>query len=125
MAFYIKLENEDAGFDPYVNGKALARLGEDLEMMAERAGVPPLMSFFSASREDLGEFLDEEEMGAVTLPPEQWFSAETGLKTVRALWTEAGNAPEFEPVKSDLREFERVLQQAQAKGIRWHLAIDS
>lgn len=124
MALYIVLENKAPGFDPFVNGKALGRSEKQLAEMAARLGVRPLMEFFSVNPDEAGEFLESEGVSDVEIPGEQWFSPEDGLRTVQALLGQVENVPGLEGVKADLLEFEGVLRQAQAKGIKWHLAVD-
>ncbi len=127
LAWYVALEREIPGFDPFVNGKFIAKAGDQLDAIAKSAGVTPLMDFFSASPETL-ESLPEEagEDTLVGAPSEQWFSADEGLKTVRVLLqaTSDGKLTSSDKIASDLRELEAVLEKARAHGVRWHLAID-
>jgi len=124
MALYIVLENKAPGFDPFVNGKALGHSENRLAEIAGRLGVRPLMEFFSINPDESREFLNSEGLSDIEVPEEQWFSAEDGLHTVQTILGEVENITDLEAVKADLLEFESVLQQAQAKGIRWHLAVD-
>jgi hypothetical protein len=59
-----------------------------LDALAEEEGVQPLMDFFIASPEELAGFVKDQGMDlrvkVSKLAPE-WFSADEGLKTVRAL----------------------------------------
>jgi hypothetical protein len=130
VALYIVLERKVEGFDHAVNGKALGRAGSALDRLAESAGVQPLMQFFSASPQESaaiteGEGIDIESTG-IRLPPERWFPAEDGLKTVRALIQEAtkGNIDRADRIVDDLKEFQNILETAKANGIGWHLAVD-
>ena len=125
-ALYIVPEREIPGFDHSVNGKALAG-SEQLDELAERAGVKPLMAFFSQDPEEAEGFLEAEgiEMPPGGLPDEQWFSPEEGLATVRALLQHLGTAvPDAPAIAADLRGFESVLSRLATKGLRWHLAVD-
>lgn len=117
-ALYIVLEKQIPGLDTMVDGKTLSREEEPLAELATRLGVRPLMEFFSMNAEDAAEFLGEEATA------EQWFPAEEGLKTVRALLGQVEKAPELKAAREDLVGFERVLGAAQKNGVRWHLAID-
>ena len=130
VAFYIVLERKIPGLDHSVNGKALGRAGEVLDTLAQEAGAQPLMDFFSASpeelaglAEDLGMDLKEE---ATKLAPVKWFSANEGLKTVRALAraVDNGKTEHAEAILDDLKEFNKVLEVAADNGVGWHLAID-
>ena len=56
---------------------------------------------------------------------EKWFGAEDGLCTVNALLENLGGFKgDGDKVEAELQEFVCVLQLAQSKDIRWHLAID-
>src|SRR5690606_33731657 len=86
VALYIVPERDVPGLDVFVNGKALG-LSSHLDRLAERAGVRPLMQFFSLSPEEAHGFFEEEgaEPPAEGFPPEEWYPAEEGLATVLGL----------------------------------------
>ena len=58
------------------------------------------------------------------LPPEQWFPAADGLKTIRALAEHVGanlnNFKQPNPILRDLKAAEAVLAAAEAAGVRFH-----
>ena len=63
------------------------------------------------------------------LPPEQWFTAAEGLKTVRGLatWVNA-NLNDFKqpnPILRDLKAVEALLIAAEAAGVRFHFSKKS
>jgi hypothetical protein len=130
-SMYIVVEGEDPGFDIFVNGQALARHEDALEKLAERVSVRPLLEFFSADENSMALLLEEgagDPEWAKTLPPPQWFSAQSGLETICALIdylkdarTEFGS--ETIAVLSELQEFERVLQKTAARNLKWQLAV--
>jgi hypothetical protein len=128
-ALYIVLDRKIPGADTFVNGKSLAKHKDELETMAKRLGVRPLMSFFSMSNEELASL---EEEYAIDLnktksrTAEAWFAAEEGLGTVNALLENLSGSKlkDVARVETDLREFVGVLELAKANGIRWHLAVD-
>jgi len=76
------------------------------------------------SPDDVAEFVDPADIGPEH--EERWHSPEVGLATVRALLKHGGTTPEGLPdgVQEDLTEFERVLSNAQERGLRWHIAVD-
>jgi hypothetical protein len=123
-ALYIVLERQVPGLDTMIDGKMLSKAEKPLAEAATRLGVRPLMEFFSMSPEEAGDFLEVEGLDDVTVPAEQWFPAEDGLRTVQAFLGELGNSSELRNAKEDLLGFERVLKEAQKNGIRWHLAVD-
>lgn len=124
-ALYIVLETEIPGLDTMVDGKMLSRAEERLADAATRRGVRPLMEFFSMNPEEAGGFLEGEGLeGVVEVPAEQWFLPEEGLRTVQALLGEAEASPELSEALQDLQGFQRILQEAEKNGVRWHLAVD-
>ena len=88
-ALYIALETTASAVDNVVDGKALSRAEGELASLARRLGVRPLMEFFSMSPDeyeaDVAQF--NPLAGIEQVPPfqEDWFTAEEGLATVRAL----------------------------------------
>lgn len=127
VAWYIVLERPIPDFDHRVNGKALSRAGEQLEILARQLGLESLMNFFSAPAEGLVAFAADHGVNPAGNPlPEHWFSAEAGLKTVRVL-IQAIDRSELsrkDQLLADLREFENVLSSAEKHGVGWHLAVD-
>lgn len=128
-SLYIVLEKKIPGSDILVNGNFLSKHNDELEKMAKRLGVRPLMSFFSMSNEELSS-LEEEyaiDLGkAKSRTADTWFTAEEGLRTVNALQENLSTLrlKDADRVEADLREFVGVLELAKANGIRWHLAVD-
>ena len=128
-SIYIALEREIPNTDVYVNGSLLSKKSKELEQMARRLAVTPLMGFFSISRDELGSFLSEQDLESAagdSKYDEKWFTAEEGLRTVHALLE---NTAEFslgdrDRIAAELQEFAKVLELAKAHGIRWHLAVD-
>ncbi len=127
-ALFIVLDCEISGLDLNMDGTTLLRESERLNAFAEQAGVPPLMDFFSASREELIAFAADHdvEVEAAAVPAEVWHSAECGLVTVRALLEACLREGTGVPSRlaDDLRELERILRAAQQNGVSWHLSVD-
>ena len=128
-ALFIVPEREVPGLDVFVNGKALGH-AKDLDGLAERAGVHPLMDFFSVDPESAAAFCEEAGADAPEggFPPEQWFPAADGLTTVRGLlsYLEANPtaARDSSAVIEDLKDFESILSRLASEGVGWHLAVD-
>jgi hypothetical protein len=130
-SLYIVVEGEDPGFDIFVNGHALARNEDALEQLAQRLDVHPLLEFFSADEDSMAMLQEqgaEELEEKPRLPQPQWFNASDGLQTVRALIGFLREAPTAlgsgtRPVLMELGEYERVLQKAEKRGLRWHVAV--
>lgn len=128
---YIVVEGEDPGFDIFVNGQALARNENELELLSQRLGVPPLLDFFSADQNSMALLLDQgagSPEWTSQLPQPQWFTAEAGLTTVRALLEFLTFSPmalglETPAVIRELQEYEIVLGKTLRHRARWHLAV--
>ncbi len=128
-ALYIILDRKIPGADTFVNGKSLSKHNDELEKMAKRLGVRPLMSFFSISNEELASLEKEYAIDlskTKSRTADTWFAAEEGLRTVNALLENLSGSKlkDVARVEADLREFVGVLELAKANGIRWHLAVD-
>lgn len=132
LAWYIAAEREVAGLDSLANGKSIAHADEQrLEQLCLELGVSPLMDFFSVDPQEtealLEAYLDQDEEPLST-PEEQWFSANEGLITVRALeqhlQEKPGRLDHQQAVLQDLAEYRAILEVLQHHQVRWHLAID-
>jgi|SRR5579884_3241908 len=128
LAWYIVFEKNIPALSQFVNGKALARSGKQLDAIAREVGVPPLMSFFGATQDELKALAEDHGLDGIgdAIAEESWFTAEEGLKTVTALAEALGvrTLDGKEQVLADLQEFEAVLRSAASNGLRWHLAVD-
>jgi hypothetical protein len=128
---YIVVEGEDPGFDIFVNGRYLARYQDALERLAISLGVRPLIDFFSADENALAVMIEEgagnPDLLDKLLPP-QWYSGRDGLQTVYALLDTLRGEPqklgtEGPQVLEELEQYAKVLEKAEARGLRWHLAV--
>jgi hypothetical protein len=125
-ALYIVLDHEDPGFDPFVNGKAIAKETRKLDAISKKLGIPTFDSFISMSSEELEGILGDE----AEFPPQRakWFSAEEGLSFVDALTKHIRANPASvknqSAVLEDLGEYAEVLGKIKGIGAKWHLNID-
>jgi hypothetical protein len=130
-SMYIVVEGEDPGFDTFVNGRSLARHEDALEKLALQLGVRPLIEFFSADENSMALLIEEgagDQELLRKLPPPQWYSPVDGLNTVQALLQALRDDPqqlgtEGKQVLSELREYAEVLEKADERKLRWHLAV--
>jgi hypothetical protein len=129
-ALFIAAEQQIPDLETFVNGKAAARLSDDLDGLATQLGVRPLSSFISIPPQTIVGFLESEgvDTGDQELPPAAWFDAGEGLATVRTLrehieahFSAIGSR---DAVASDLREYEPVLSSLAQRNVRWHLEVD-
>jgi hypothetical protein len=133
VAYFIVPERAVPGLDCFVNGKALAHIGDGvITRICHEASVRPLQEFCSQDPDEIAAFCEDEGIDPPPggFPPEQWFRAADGLRTVRALLARvselasAGPAWAAEGVAADLQQYEEVLVGLDRAGVRWHLAVD-
>jgi hypothetical protein len=130
LAFVVTLEKDlpdaAAAYAKAGNGKALARESDRLDTAARARKVTPMTSLLSESPAALAEQMREQgfDPAKMRLPPEQWFAASDGLKTVRALIEHVGanlnNFKQPNPILRDLKAAEALLAAAEAAGVRFH-----
>ena len=130
QAVVITLERElpeaAAAYAKAANGKALARESDRIDSAARRRGAAQLSSMLSQSQASLSEQLRAEgfDPSKMRLPPEQWYAATDGLKTIRAVTEYVGaNLNDFKQPNAVLRELkaaEALLVAAEAVGVRFH-----
>ncbi|CAN5503998.1 hypothetical protein BH09PLA1_BH09PLA1_11390 [soil metagenome] len=132
LAFVITLDKELPGAgDSYKKsgaGKALAREISRLDLAARTKKVTAIESFLSENPDVLREQLkaDGFDPSKMRLPPEQWFTADEGLTTVRGLTehvtAKLNDFKQPNPILRDLKAIETLLMAAQTAGVRFHFA---
>ncbi|MDD5275830.1 MAG: hypothetical protein PHR16_07080 [Methylovulum sp.] len=126
VAYYIVLDNDDPGFDTFVNGKFLAH-EENLNLLCKTLGLKTFDDFLTMSEDDIFAMLGED-IGLPEDEGEQWFSPEEGIAFVVALSEHISANPKSvmnpEGVLSDLAEYADVLEKAKDIGAKWHLNLD-
>lgn len=128
-AYFIALDNPDPGFDPFVNGKAIAREAKRIAKIASSLGIRAPDDYVSMGSDEAAAMAEEFGVGdEVQPPPEYRFDADEGLAWIARLRSQirldAKAFKDAEAVLSDLAEYERVLLQAKAIGAKWHLSVD-
>ena len=129
-AIVVTLEKElpgaTAAYAKAGNGKALARESDRLDSAARRKGVSPLTGLLSENQDVLRKQMEESgfDPSKMRLPPELWYDAADGLKTVRALAEYVtANLNDFKqpnPILRDLKAVEGLLAAAEAVGVKFH-----
>jgi len=131
LAFVITLERdipEAAAYAKGKTGKALARESDKLDSVARRKGVEQMTGMLSESQAALRAQLEADgfDPSKMRLPPEVWYDAEQGLKTVRALAEYvSANLNDFKqpnPILRDLKAIETLLTAAASAGVKFHFA---
>jgi hypothetical protein len=128
-SLYIILDRKIPGADTYVNGNFLSKHNDELERMAKRLRVTPLMNFFSVSNQELSSLAEEYGVDfnkGKSAAEEKWFTAEEGLQTLKSLlgYLTESKLSDVDSIEAELREFVNVLELAKASRIRWHLGVD-
>jgi hypothetical protein len=107
-------------------GKALARESDRLDFAARRCSVTAITSLLSESQAVLIAQMREEgfDPSKMRLPPEHWYEAAEGLKTVRGLAAFVNaNLNDFKqpnPILRDLKAVEGQLAAAETAGVKFH-----
>jgi hypothetical protein len=134
LAIVVTLERElpeSAAYAKAGSGKALARELDRLDSTARRKSVSPPTSLLSESQASLIEQMKAEgfDPSKMRLPPEQFFPAADGLKTVRAIAEYvSANLNDFKqpnPILRDLKAAETLLGAADGAGVKFHFTKTS
>ena len=117
-AYFIVLDSEDPGFDPFVDGKLLTQQLDVVNRIAESLG---LKRFEDYAFQDLSEFGGPEmEL--------EWFDANEGVEWASAILARLRENPtrgkNMAGVIEDLEDYVRVFAEAHKRGLRWHLELD-
>lgn len=130
QAIIISLEKElveaQAAYAKAASGKALGREIEKLDYAARCKNVGAITSLLSESHAALAAQMRESgfDPSKMRLPPETWFAAADGLKTVRAIseyvGTKLNDFKQPNPILRELKAAEALLTAAEAAAVRFH-----
>lgn len=129
LAIIVTLEKElpaSAAYTKAKTGKALARESDRLDIAARSKAVSSLVSLTSESHAVLRAQMEASGMdpSKMRLPPELWYSASEGLKSVRALadfvTAHLNDFKQPNPILRDLKAAESLLIAAEAAGVKFH-----
>jgi hypothetical protein len=129
LAFTISLEKdlpESAAYAKAGGGKALAREADRLDIAARSKGVTALTGLLSENPAVLAEQMRAEgfDPSKMRLPPEQWFAANEGLKSVRAIGeyvsAKLNDFKQPNPILRELKAAELLLAAAESAGVKFH-----
>ena len=105
--------------------RALARVREGLDRLANKNGLTSLLAFESYAPEDTEGLLDEETQAQQ--PAAEWFPPAAGLAAVEALYeyleAHPGVLAGQAEVMEDLSGLGDELEAAQRAGVRFRFAI--
>ncbi len=111
------------GFD----GSSLSRDLNELDHIATFAGLTTLSQFIDARTMAL-EVLEEDQLPE-NCPPVRWYPAQEGLSTIQKLLLHYHQPTEDalelkSALVAELGNLAGLLQEANAKGIQFHLLVD-
>lgn len=117
-AYFIVLDSDEPGFDSFVDGKMLTKRVRAVNKIAKRLG---LKMFEEYAFQDLSEF------GGPDIEPE-WFDGTEGANWTSAILQQLRDnpkaVPDIDAVIKDLEDYLRVFEEADKRGLMWHLELD-
>ena len=117
-AYFIVLDDDDPGFDSFVDGKMLTRELDSVNRIAANLG---LKRFEDYAFQDLSEF------GGPDMDPD-WFDAKEGIDWASQILQRMREDPlavkEVDGVIADLEDYIRIFEEAGRRGMKWHLELD-
>jgi hypothetical protein len=132
LAIVVSLEKElptpaaAATYAKTKSGKALARESDRLHTAARSRNVSALTALMSQTQAVLRTQMEEQgfDPSKMRLPPELWFDAAEGLKTVRALseyvTAHLNDFKQPNPILRDLKAAETILAAAETARVKFH-----
>ena len=130
LAISITLEKElldaQAAYAKAGIGKAIARELDKIDYAARCVKVQQPSSLLSESQAALIQQMKDEgfDPSKMRLPPENFYPAAEGLKTIRALHQyvseKLNDFKQPNPILRDLKSAEALLTAAEAAGVRFH-----
>ena len=117
-AYYIVLNTDEPGFDPFVDGKALTKSLGAVNKIASSLGLRKLEDF---------AFHDLSEFGGPQMEPE-WFGPSEGKLWASGILQHIRENPDAvrdsNAVADDLEAYVRVFDEAKKRGLKWHFELD-
>ena len=118
VAYFVVLNVDDPGFDPFVDGKVFTKHLDRINQIAATMGLPAFEDYAS---QDLSEFGGPEAGDA-------WFDPADGISWVEAVTAHLRSDPtavaDSDEVLEDLDDYLRVFREADKRGLQWHLELD-
>ena len=124
VAYFIVLDNEDVGFDTFVNGKGIAHAFDELFKFCEAHKLKTIEYFHS---QDVSEFM--QDFDDIEIPDQKinWFNAQEGIDWAVSLIKKLkSESPDFntDEVIEDLQDYIEVFNNTNKINAKWHLELD-
>ncbi len=117
-AYFIVLDSEEPGFDPFVDGKVLTKRLGAVNKIARSLGLKQLEDY---------AFQDLSDFGGPELEL-KWFDAIEGKSWASGILQHLRENPnavkDVDEVAADLADYVRVFEEADKRGLKWHLELD-
>lgn len=117
-AYFIVLDSEEPGFDPFVDGKMLTKQLCAVNKVARSLGLKQFEDY---------AFQDLSDLGGPKLELE-WFDAAEGKSWATRILQYIRENPEtvkdVNAVAADLADYVSVFEEAEKRGLKWHLELD-
>lgn len=140
-AFYVVVDSNEPGFDTTVDGKALSKHSNQIDIIAGRLGFKSLAAYCSISPdearaemigimgfEDESELPPEAQDTIANMPPANWYDAAHGLDYARKTGDYIRANPDAvkdpKAVLCDLDTMATVMEAARERQLKWHLQVD-
>ena len=127
VAYYIVLDNDNPGFDTFVNGKFVAANLEKLDAICVELEIRRIDEFLQMSEDDISDLLGDD-LEFSDAPQENWFEPKEGIAWVEALASHIeanpGAVDDPEGVLEDLAEYGGIFAKADKIGAKWRLNLD-
>jgi hypothetical protein len=132
-SYFVVLQDEIDEIDSYVALKTLTKAASKLKEIAEDIGVSPLSGFVFGDERDREDYEDIAENEGWDYSPgggkgDEWFDADEGLDTVRALLGYIESDPESlkrpKAATEELKALEAVLEAARDAGTKFRFEFD-
>lgn len=124
-AVFIVLDNKEPGFDPFVNGKFIAKEDVKIDKIAKKLEIRKIDEFVC---QDFGEFSDDFDLESNGNFEHVWFEPDEGIEWAAMLSDHIDKNPKElgnpDGVLSDLKEYIEVFEKAKTIGAKWHFELD-
>jgi len=86
VAYYIVLDNDEPGFDTFVDGKSVAHAIDEIDALCDEGGLAKLDSFMGQSADDFADLLGEDvKFSEGEESDSLWFEPQAGVELLDAL----------------------------------------
>ena len=123
VAYFIVLDKEIEGYDPFINGNFLAKYSDLVTKECKKNNIKTIDNFVSQDMNEIIDITGEDFFNNPTV----YFNPDDGLTWIDNIKQKI--LPTLDPkiqkeYGADLAELESVLQKAKVNNKKWHFEID-